>query len=105
LSVPVDLDDGGVDHSVFHVGFIRAGFEKPNKDIGFDPIAIPLEDGVPVAEQGRQITPWAAGADDPQNGLDEAPVVGPAASRACPDNAAPFSPIGRPSVQSAPSEA
>jgi hypothetical protein len=33
----MDLDDGGIDHGVFHVGLVRAGFEKPSEKIGFDP--------------------------------------------------------------------
>jgi hypothetical protein len=31
----VNLDDGGVDHRAFHVGFIRDGIEKPFENIGF----------------------------------------------------------------------
>ena len=39
----VHLDDGGVDHGVFHVRRIRGGIEKPLENIGFYPVAIPLE--------------------------------------------------------------
>jgi hypothetical protein len=55
----------GIDHGVFHVRFIRAGFEKPDENVGFDPIAVSLEDRVPPAEEFRQIAPWAARADNP----------------------------------------
>src|SRR5579863_6846138 len=50
LAVAVDLDDGGVDHGVLHVRLVRDGIKKPFENIGFDPIAISLEDGVPRAE-------------------------------------------------------
>jgi hypothetical protein len=73
--VAVDLDDGGVDHGVFHVGLVRAGFEKPNENIGFDPVPISLEDRVSVAEEGWKVTPRAARAHDPEHCLDETPVV------------------------------
>ncbi|HWT30299.1 MAG TPA: hypothetical protein VN240_04650 [Propylenella sp.] len=39
----MDLDDGGVDHGELHVWLIRAGLEKPNEHIGFDPITVSLE--------------------------------------------------------------
>ena len=58
----MDLDDGGVDYAVLHVGLVRAGFEKPLEKIGFDPVAAPLEDGVLVAEDPRRVAPRAAGA-------------------------------------------
>jgi hypothetical protein len=44
----VDLDDGSINHGVFHVRFIRTGLEKPNENIGFDPIAVAFENGVPA---------------------------------------------------------
>jgi hypothetical protein len=65
LAVAVDLDDGGVDHGVFHVRFIRTGLKKPDEDIGFDPVAVPLEDRVPLAEELRKVAPRAAGSNDP----------------------------------------
>jgi hypothetical protein len=39
LSVAVDLDDGGVDHSVFHVGIVGAGVEQPLPDTRLRPVA------------------------------------------------------------------
>ena len=50
LPVAVHLDDGGIHHGVFHVRLIRGGIEKPLENVGFHPVAIPLEDGVPMAE-------------------------------------------------------
>src|SRR3954466_5791477 len=44
------LDNGGVHHGVFHVRLIRGGIEKPLENIGFHPVAIPLENGVPMTE-------------------------------------------------------
>ena len=67
----VDLDDGGVDHGVFHIRLVRTGLEKPDEDIGFDPIPESLEHGVPVAERRWKITPWAARAHDPQHRFDK----------------------------------
>ena len=61
----VDLDDGCVDHGVFHVRFIRTGFEKPDEDVGFDPISVSLEDRVPLAEEGWKAAPRTARANDP----------------------------------------
>src|SRR5512133_2015162 len=49
LSVAVDLDDGGINHGVFHVRLVAAGIEKPLEDIGFDPVAVALEGRVPLA--------------------------------------------------------
>src|SRR5215211_6841130 len=74
----MDLDDGGIDHGVLHVGLVRAGLEKPKKDIGFDPVPIPLEDSVPVPERGWKVTPRASRAHDPKHRFDEAAVVAPA---------------------------
>src|SRR5260221_13514417 len=76
----MDLDDGGVEHDVLHVRLLRAGLEKPLEDIRLHPIAISLEDGVPVPESGRQITPGASRSHDPQDRFDEASVVAAAAS-------------------------
>src|SRR6476646_7525560 len=69
------LDDGGVDHGVFHVGVIGDGVEQPLPDIRLHPIAEAREYAVPVTERGRQIPPRAAGSGDPQHGLDKLSVV------------------------------
>jgi hypothetical protein len=76
----VDLDDGGIDHGLLHIGPIRAGLEKPNENIGLFPVAVSLKDGIPVAEDGRQVTLRAARAHNPQDRFDEASVVTTAAS-------------------------
>src|SRR5215210_5042865 len=71
----VDLDDGGIHHGVFHVWLVRDGIEQPFEDVSLHPVAEALEHGVPSAEKGRQITPRATRAGNPQNRLDEAPIV------------------------------
>src|SRR3954469_14659382 len=80
LSVPVDLDDGGVDQDVFQVGLVRDGVEQPLPDLRLHPVAKAGEDAVPVPEQGRQITPRTAGALNPQHRLDKQAIVLAAAS-------------------------
>src|SRR5882672_11501811 len=79
LSVAMDFDDRGVDHGVFHVWRVGAGLEKPGENIRFDPVAVALENSVPVAEQRRKITPRAARLHDPKYRFDEAAVVASAA--------------------------
>src|SRR5260370_10675951 len=81
LSVAMDFDDRGVDHGVFHVWRVGAGLEKPGENIRFDPVAVALENSVPVAEQRRKITPRAARPHDPKYRFDEAAVVASPAPR------------------------
>ncbi|MGY3075486.1 hypothetical protein ACVWZZ_001857 [Bradyrhizobium sp. LM6.10] len=81
LTVAVDLDDGGVDHGVFHVGIVGDGLEQPLPDIRLHPVAKARECAIPVAEHRRQIPPGTAGSGDPQNGLDKQSVVLAAAAR------------------------
>jgi hypothetical protein len=75
LAVAVDLDDGGVDHSVFHVGIVADSIEQPFPDICLHPVAEPREHAVPVAERARQIAPGTASAGDPQHRLHKQPVI------------------------------
>src|SRR5713226_2174883 len=59
-----------------HLGVdLQGHIEKTFENIGFYPVSIPFEDGVPRAEQRRQIAPRAAGSRDPQHRLDKAPVI------------------------------
>jgi hypothetical protein len=76
----MDLDDGGVDHGVFHVRFIRACLEKPNENIGFDPTTVSREDTVPLPEEGRKITPRTSSPHDPKNRFDKDAIVASASS-------------------------
>src|ERR1700674_3501940 len=75
----MDFDDRGVDHGVFHVWRLGAGLEKPGENIRFDPVAVALENSVPVAEERRKITPRASRPHDPKHRFDEAAVVASAA--------------------------
>ena len=75
----MDLDDGGVDHGVFHVWRLGAGLKKPGENIRLDPVAVALEDSVPIAEERRKITPRASRPHDPEDCFDEAAVVASAA--------------------------
>ena len=75
----MDLDDGGVDHGVFHVWRIGAGLEKPGENVRLDPVAVALENSVPLAEERRKITPRASRPHDPKDRFDEAAVVASAA--------------------------
>src|SRR6186713_1447190 len=75
----MDLDDGGVDHSVFHVRRVGAGLEKPCKNARLDPVAVALENSVPVAEERRKITPRASRPHDPKDSFHKATVVASAA--------------------------
>ena len=98
----MDLDDGGVHHGVFHVRRIRTGLEKLSENVGFNPVAVPLENSVPVAEERRKITPRASRPQDPEHRFVKPAVVATAAPggpSAYPSNAAPSSPIGRLSVR------
>jgi hypothetical protein len=75
LSVAVDLDDGGVDYRVFHVGIVGDGIEQSLPDTRLRPVAEAREYAVPVAQRGRQIPPGAAGSGDPQYRLNKSSVV------------------------------
>src|SRR5271156_5371838 len=75
----MDLDDGGVDHGVFHVWRVGAGLKKPGENVRLDPVAVALEDSVPIAEERRKITPRASRPHDPKDCFDEAAVVASAA--------------------------
>jgi hypothetical protein len=77
----MNLDDGGVDDCVFHVRLIRDGVEKSFENVGLNPIAVAFENRLPMAEKTQQVTPRASRPHDPQNCLNEAPVVPAAASR------------------------
>jgi hypothetical protein len=58
MAVTVNLDDGGVDHGVFHIQIISHRIENTFENIGFDPVTIARVGSAPVPEYCRQITPW-----------------------------------------------
>src|SRR6516165_1417200 len=75
LTVAVDLDDGGINHGVFHVRIIGDGLEQPLPDIRLRPVAEACEDTVPMAERDRQIAPGTSCACDPQHRFHKKSVV------------------------------
>jgi hypothetical protein len=81
LTVPVNLDDGGIHHRVFHIRLLSDGFEYPRENVRGHPIAKPRVDRAPVAEEGRKIPPGATGPRDPEDRLQKPPVVGSATIR------------------------
>src|SRR5271169_4884882 len=76
----MDLDDGGVDHGELHIRIIRYSLEKPLENIGLHPVAIALEDRVPVAEKLGKVAPRTASARDPKHRLNKQPIVAAAPS-------------------------
>ena len=61
----VNLDDGGIDHGIFHVGAVAECREDLAETISLYPATVALEYTVPVAKFYGQIAPWTAGADNP----------------------------------------
>lgn len=69
VSVTVNLDDGGIHTSIFHIGIARQSLENPRKNIRFHPVTIAPKGRVPLAELGRKIVPGTAGSGNP-SGID-----------------------------------
>lgn len=76
----VDLDDTAVDHGVFEVGIFGQHPEHTIKCVGLHPSAKPFEDRVPLPEILGQIAPRAAGARDPENGIEKKARIRPGAT-------------------------
>src|SRR5260370_30095601 len=53
---------------------VRAGLEKLGENVRFNPVAVPLENSVPVTENRRKITPRASRPHDPKHRFDKAAV-------------------------------
>lgn len=73
--MPVDLDDGCIDHRVFHVRLVAQGVEYPFEYIGLNPTTEAPEGAVPVPELRRQVTPRGIRSYNPQNSFKEKPRV------------------------------
>src|SRR6218665_4225835 len=71
----VNLDDGCIDHCIFEVRLIRAGFKKLCEHIGATPIAEATECSAPVSKMFGEITPRRTGPNNPKDSLDENSVV------------------------------
>lgn len=68
-------NDRGIDEQMLHVGLAAQGMGHAFPDPAVAPAREPHIRPVPVPKLHRKITPWAAGAHDPEHRLDEAPVV------------------------------
>ena len=71
LAVAVDPDNRAVDHCELHIRFIRHDIKYPFENIRLDPVAKTLGYRIPIPETGRQITPRASSARNPQHGLQK----------------------------------
>jgi|SRR5215211_549414 len=71
----VRAHDGGIDDQVFEVRTFDQLVENTLPHALLGPSAETLENAVPVAELFWQIAPWGAGASDPENRIDEQPIV------------------------------
>jgi len=65
----MNLDDGGIDHGVFHVRLMRQSIENPLENVRFAPVTETPEHRIPVSELGRQVAPRTARSDNPQHRL------------------------------------
>ena len=65
-AVPVNLDDGGIHHRVFHIRLLRDGFEEPGENVLDHPVTKPCVDRAPVAEHCWKIPPRAPSSHDPK---------------------------------------
>src|SRR6266511_478717 len=68
-------DDGRVDHHVFVVGIACQHLENALDDTALRPSAEAFVHDLPVAETGREITPWYPCSISVKNRLDKQPVV------------------------------
>src|SRR6516162_5114400 len=77
--VGVGADDGGVEDEPLQVGVLQ-GLEDPLPGALLGPAVEAPPHGVPVAEALGEVAPGGAGLGDPQDGVEEEPVVpgGPA---------------------------
>ena len=80
LTMPVHSHNRCIHHHVFHVRLIADCIKQLLKNISFDPVAKPLEDGVPLAKLRRQISPRATCSCNPKHCFQEESIVGATAS-------------------------
>jgi len=69
-------DDGSIKDHVFNVGIRRQSVENPVEHTAFGPSTEPLEGRIPVPETLGKVAPGSPDTHDPQNRLQEKPVVG-----------------------------
>ena len=80
LTMSVHSHNRCIHHDVFHVRLVADSVKQLLKNISFDPVTEPLEDGVPFAKLRRQISPRATCSCNPKHCFQEESIVGAAAS-------------------------
>ena len=80
LTMPVHSHNRCIYHDVFHVRLIANRVKQLLKNVCFDPVAKPFEDGVPLAKFRRQISPRATCTRNPKHCFQEQSIVGATAS-------------------------
>ena len=71
----MESDMGGVNHEPFHVGFVDARIQQPLPDARVAPADEAALRVAPAAVFRRQIAPRRASSHNPENCVDEFPVV------------------------------
>src|SRR4051812_40731660 len=74
-AVLVPPDDGSIDDHGLEIGIFRQVLEDPVEHAAFGPAAKSVEDRVPVPEARAKVAPRRSDTHDPQNRLQEKPVV------------------------------
>jgi hypothetical protein len=77
----VGTNQSGIEHQILVVGIACEIFKNPLPHAAFRPPREPFVDALPVAIPLRQIAPASAGAQHPQNTVDEQTIVAAGASR------------------------
>lgn len=73
--VLVGFDVTGIHHEPFHVRFVYAGFQQPFPDARIPPSDETAVRIAPPAVFRRQIAPWRPRPQNPEDSIDEFPVV------------------------------
>ena len=68
-------NDRAVDENILEIGILRERVEQALPDARALPTCEALIDTVPVAEHLGQVTPRRTGAEHPQDGFHERPIV------------------------------
>ncbi len=71
----VGANNGAVDHQPFEVGILQLA-EDPFPDSLARPSIKPSPNRIPIAKTFGQIAPWGAGFRNPENGINEEPIIG-----------------------------
>ena len=80
FTMPVHSHHRCIQHHVFHVRLIADCIKQLLKNISFDPVAKPLQDGAPLTKLGWQISPRATCSCNPKHCFQEESIVGATAS-------------------------